>query len=48
MFVASHKNENLKGLIGQGGPLRCQDALALAEGARGKKPEVENLASDSL
>ncbi len=33
MFVASHKHEHLKGLIGQGGPLRLQDVLALAEGA---------------
>jgi hypothetical protein len=33
MFVASHKHENLKGLIGQGGPLHLQDVLALAEGA---------------
>jgi hypothetical protein len=44
MFVASHKHENLKNLIGQGGPLRLQDVLALAEGARGKKPAVGNLA----
>ncbi len=27
MFVASHEHENLKGLIGQGGPLRLQDVL---------------------
>ncbi len=40
MFVASHKHENFKGLIGQGGPLRFQDVLALAEGARGKKSRV--------
>ncbi len=33
MFVASHKHEHLKGLIGQGGPLCLQDVLALAEGA---------------
>jgi hypothetical protein len=33
MFVASHKHKHLKGLIGQGGPLRLQDVLALAEGA---------------
>jgi hypothetical protein len=33
MFVASHKHENLKGLIGQRGPLRLQDVLALAGGA---------------
>ncbi len=33
MFVASHKPEHLKGLIGQGGPLRLQVVLALAEGA---------------
>jgi hypothetical protein len=33
MFGASHKHENLKGLIGQGGPLRLKDVLALAEGA---------------
>jgi hypothetical protein len=32
MFVASHKLEHLKGLIGQGGP-RLQNVLALAEGA---------------
>jgi hypothetical protein len=32
MFVASHKLEQLKGLIGLGGP-RLQDVLALAEGA---------------
>ncbi len=25
MFVASHKHEHLKGLIGQGGSLRLQD-----------------------
>jgi hypothetical protein len=31
MFVASHKHENLKGLISQGNPLRLQDVLA--EGA---------------
>jgi hypothetical protein len=31
MFVASHKHENLKGLISQGGPLHLQDFLA--EGA---------------
>jgi hypothetical protein len=31
MFVASHKHENLKGLISQGNPLRFQDVLA--EGA---------------
>jgi hypothetical protein len=33
MFVASHKHQYLKGLIDQGGPLRLQDVLALAEGA---------------
>ncbi len=33
IFVASHKHEHLKGLIGQGGPLRLQDVFALAEGA---------------
>ncbi len=33
MFVASHKHEHLKGLISQGGSLRRQDVLALAEGA---------------
>ena len=33
MFGASHKHEHLKGLIGQGGPLRLKDVLALAEGA---------------
>jgi hypothetical protein len=33
MFVASHKHEHHKGLIGQEGPLRLQDVLALAEGA---------------
>ncbi len=33
MFVASHKHELLKGLIGQGCPLCLQDVLALAEGA---------------
>ncbi len=33
MFVASHKHEHLKGLMGQGGTLRLQDVLALAEGA---------------
>jgi hypothetical protein len=33
MFVPCHKHEHLKGLIGQGGPLRLQDVLALAEGA---------------
>jgi hypothetical protein len=32
MFVASHKHEHLKGLIGHGGPLCLQDVLALAEG----------------
>jgi hypothetical protein len=32
MFVASHKHEHLKGLIGQRGPLCLQDVLALAEG----------------
>ncbi len=31
MFVASHKHEHLKGLMDQGGPLRLQDVLALAE-----------------
>ena len=31
MFVASHKHGHLKGLIGQGGPLRLQDVLVLAE-----------------
>ncbi len=31
MFVASHKHGHLKGLNGQGGPLRLQDVLALAE-----------------
>jgi hypothetical protein len=30
MFGASHKHEHL---IGQGGPLRLKDVLALAEGA---------------
>ncbi len=30
---ASHKHENLKDLIGQGGPLRLQNVLALAKGA---------------
>jgi hypothetical protein len=33
MSGASHKHEHLKGLIGQGGPLRLKDVLALAEGA---------------
>jgi hypothetical protein len=33
MFGAFHKHEHLKGLIGQGGPLRLKDVLALAEGA---------------
>ncbi len=33
MFGASHKHEHLKGLIGQGGPLRLKDVLALDEGA---------------
>jgi hypothetical protein len=33
MFGASHKHELLKGLIGQGGPLRLKDVLALAEDA---------------
>ncbi len=33
MFVASHKHEHLKGLIGQVGPLCLQDVLALAKGA---------------
>jgi hypothetical protein len=33
MFVASHKHEHLKDLIGQRGPLCLQDVLALAEGA---------------
>jgi hypothetical protein len=33
MFGASHKHEHLKGLKGQGGPLRLKDVLALAEGA---------------
>ncbi len=33
MFITSHKHEHLMGLIGQGGPLRLQDVLALAEGA---------------
>ncbi len=33
MFGASHKHKHLKGLIGQGGPLRLKDVLALAEGA---------------
>jgi hypothetical protein len=33
MFIASHHHEHLKGLIGQGGPFRLQDGLALAEGA---------------
>jgi hypothetical protein len=33
MFVSCHKHEHLKALIGQGGPLRLQDVLALAEGA---------------
>ena len=33
MFGASHKHEHLKGLIGQGGPIRLKDVLALAEGA---------------
>jgi hypothetical protein len=28
MFVASHKHENLKGLISQGNPRRFQDVLA--------------------
>jgi hypothetical protein len=32
MFVASHKHEHLKGLIGQRGPLRLQDVLALVGG----------------
>ncbi len=32
MFGASHKDEHLKGLIGQGGPLCLHDVLALAEG----------------
>ncbi len=31
MFVASHKHEHHKGLIGQGGPLRLQDVLSLDE-----------------
>jgi hypothetical protein len=31
MFVASHKRGHLKGLIGQGGPLRLQDVIVLAE-----------------
>jgi hypothetical protein len=39
MFVASHKLEHLKGLIGQGGPLPLQDVLALAEGACVMVPE---------
>jgi hypothetical protein len=33
MYVASHKHEHLKGLIGQGGPLCLQDVLALTEDA---------------
>jgi len=33
MFGASHKHKHLKGLIGQGGPLRLKDVLALDEGA---------------
>jgi hypothetical protein len=33
MFVASHKHEHLKGLIGQGGSLHLQDVLVMAEGA---------------
>jgi hypothetical protein len=33
MFVASQKHEHLKGLMGQGGPLRLQNVLALTEGA---------------
>ncbi len=33
MFSAFQKHEHLKGLIGQGGPLRLKDVLALAEGA---------------
>jgi hypothetical protein len=33
MFVAYHKHEHLKGLIGQGGPLCLQDVLALPEEA---------------
>ncbi len=33
MFVARHKHEHLKGLIGQRGPLCLQDVLALVEGA---------------
>jgi len=33
MFVAHHKHEHLKGIIGQRGPLCLQDVLALAEGA---------------
>jgi len=33
MFGASHKHEHLKGLFGQGGPLRLKDVLGLAEGA---------------
>jgi hypothetical protein len=33
MFVASPKQEHLKGLIIQGGPLCLQNVLALAEGA---------------
>ena len=31
MFVARHKHEHLKCLIGQRGPLCLQDVLALAE-----------------
>jgi hypothetical protein len=33
MFVASHKHEHLKGIIGLRGHLRLQDVLSLAGGA---------------
>ncbi len=33
VFVARHKHEHLKGLIGWRGPLCLQDVLALVEGA---------------
>jgi hypothetical protein len=33
VWVARHKHEHLKGLIGQRGPRCLQDVLALVEGA---------------